>query len=72
MKESQVTTSKKVKIYCCVKLFLQHSFFLCRYFIETTTADIDMLLQVLLQFCNNNRFAAISDVIMLFCLLLDD
>jgi len=31
-----------------------------------------MFLQVLLQFCNKNGFAAISDVIMLFCPLLDD
>jgi len=40
--------------------------FLDRYFIKITKADIDMLLQVLLQFCNDNGFAAISDVIMLF------
>jgi len=33
------------------------------YFIETTTTDFDMLLQVLLQFCNNS---AIFDVMMLF------
>jgi len=53
MRESQVIRSKKVKIYhqvkICrwVKLFLQHSFFsLYRYFIETTTTDIDMLLPV--------------------------
>jgi len=31
-----------------------------------------MLLQVQLQFYNNNGFAAISDVIMLFCPLLDN
>jgi len=31
-----------------------------------------MLLQVLLQFYNNNEFAAISDEIMLFSPLLDD
>ena len=31
-----------------------------------------MLLQVLLQFCNNSGFAAIFDVRMLFCPLLDD
>ena len=31
-----------------------------------------MPLYVLLQFCNNNGFAAISKVIMLFCPLLDD
>ena len=37
------------------------------YFIETTTTDTDMLLQVLLQFCNNGGFAANFDVIMLFC-----
>jgi len=56
------------------QFFLQHNFFLfIDKFIETTTTtDIDMLLQVLLQFCKNNRFALISDVIMLFCPLLDD
>jgi len=47
-------------------------FSLHRYFTETTTADIDMLLQVLLQFCNNSGFAAIFDIIMLFFPLLDD
>ena len=31
-----------------------------------------MLLQILLQFCNNNVFSAISDVIILFCLQLHD
>jgi len=32
-------------------------FSLYQYFIETTTTDIDMLLQVWLQFCNDNGFA---------------
>jgi len=60
-------------MYRWVKLFLQHSFFsFHRYFIATTTTDIDMLLQVLLQFCNNSGFAAIFDEIMLFCPLLDN
>ena len=56
------------------KTFLASPFFsLYQYFIETTTTDIDLLLQILLQFCNNNNgFAAISDVIILFCPLLDD
>jgi len=47
-------------------------FSLYQYFIETVTTDVDMLLQVLLQFCNNNGFAVISDVIILFCPLLDN
>jgi len=56
-----------------VNVFLQHSFFsIHQYFIETTTTGIDKLLQVLLQFCNNSGFVAISDVIMLFCPKLDD
>jgi len=33
---------------------------------------MDMLLQVYLQFCNNNGFVATSGVTMLFCPLLDD
>jgi len=78
MKESQVIRSKKAKRivgskfiigsnFCCSTNFLSHY----RYFIETTTTDIDMRLQLLLQFCNNNGFAAIYDVI-IFCLLLDN
>jgi len=47
-------------------------FSLYPYFIETTTTDIDRLLHVLLQLCNNNGFAVISHVIILFCPLLDD
>jgi len=35
-------------------------FYLCQYFIETTTTYIDMVLQVLLQLYNNNEFPAIS------------
>jgi len=77
MRGSQVTRSKKVKIirskfivrskFSCSKVFSLH-----RYFIETTTTDIDMLLQVLLQFCNNSGLVATSGVIMPFCPLLDD
>jgi len=52
--------------------YVAQIFSLYRYFIETTATDIDMLLQVLLQFYNNNDFAVISDVIVLFCPLLDD
>jgi len=53
--------------------FLAAQFFsLYRYFIETTTTDIDMLSQCLLQFYNNCGFAWIFDIIMLFCPLLDD
>jgi len=46
MRESQVIKSKKLKIYRLVKIFLQQSFFLHRYFIETTTTAFDMLLQL--------------------------
>jgi len=51
MSDSQVIRSKKVKIYHQVKLYrwvklLQQFFSLHRYFIETTTTDIDMLLEV--------------------------
>jgi len=60
MRESQVITSKKVKI------FLQQFFFLHQYFIETTATDSDMLLQVWLQFCSNGGFVATSGIIMLF------
>jgi len=53
--------------------FFAAQFFISyRYFIETTATDIDTLLQVLLQFCNNNGFVTISNVIMLFCPLVDD
>jgi len=45
---------------------------LYQYFVETTTADIGMLLQVLLQFCNNNESVAIYEVIILVFPLLDD
>ena len=45
--------------------------FSLQHFIETTM-DIDMLMQVKLQFCNNSEFIVISDVIMLFCPLLDN
>jgi len=68
-----VIRSKKSQNLSLGQTFLQHSFALkYQYFIETTTTDIDMLLQVDLQFCNNSRFIAISDIMMLFCPLLDD
>jgi len=69
MRESQVIRSKFIvgSNFSCSTVFSLH-----RYFIETTTTDLDMLLQVLLQFCNNSGFAAIFDVRMLFCPLLDD
>ena len=72
MRESQVVRSKKSQNLYLGQNFLAARFFsLYLYFIETTT-DIDLLLQVQLQFYNNNRFVAISDVNMLFCPLLDD
>jgi len=75
MRESQVIRSNK--IYHGQNLSLGQSFVAAgffsvyRYFVETATTDIDMLLQVWSQFCNNSRFIAISDIIMLFCPLLD-
>jgi len=73
LRESHVITSKKSQnLSSGQSLSLGQTFFaaqffsLYRYFIETTTIDIDILLELLLQFCNNNGFAAISDVIMLF------
>ena len=48
----------------CSIVFTQY-----RNFFETTTTNICMFL---LQFCNDNGFAATSDVIMLFCPLLDN
>jgi len=71
LREFQVTGQKKVKIYRWSDVSCSTVFSLYRFFIETAT-DIDMILQVLLRFCNNNGFLAISDVIMLFCPLLDD
>jgi len=66
MKESQVVRSKTSKFIIRSK-FVVGSNFSCstvfslyRYFIETITTDIDMLLQVLLQFCNNIGVAAIT------------
>jgi len=47
-------------------------FFLYQWFINTTTTDIDMVLQVLLQFYKYHGFIAVSDVTMLFYPLLDD
>jgi len=52
--------------------FLAAVFSLYRYVVKTATTDIDMLLQVYLQFCNNNGLIAISDVITLLCPPLDD
>ena len=72
MRESQVIRSKKSKFIVRSNLSSSTFFSLRRYFIETTTTDIDMLLQVQLQFCNNSGFVATSDVIMLFCPPLDD
>jgi len=78
MRESQVIRSKIQNLSLVQNLslgqtFLAAQFFsLHRYSIETTTIDLDMILQVLLEFCNNSGFAAIFDVIMLFCPLLDD
>jgi len=77
MRESQLIRSKKSKFIIRSKFIVGSTFCitvfsLYSYFIETTTTDIDMFLQVLLQFCSNNGFVAISDVIMLFCPLLDD
>jgi len=40
----------------------QHSSLKYQYFIEATTIDIGMLLQVYLQFCNNSGLIAISDI----------
>jgi len=73
LRESQVIRSKKSQNLSLGQTFLAAQFFsLYRYFIKTTRTDIGMILQVLLQFCNNNGFAVISDVIMLFFPLLDD
>ena len=79
MRKSQVIRSKKSQNsslgqnLSLGQNFLAAEFIsLHRYFTETTTTDIDMLLQVYLQFCNNNGFVASSGVIMLFCPLLDD
>jgi len=52
--------------FSCSKFFSLH-----RYFIETTTTDIDMLLEVYMQFCIKGGFAATSGI-KLFCPLLDD
>jgi len=78
MSESQAIRSKKSKFIIRSKFIVESNFSyntvlsLHRYFIETTTTDIDMLLQVQLQFCNNNGFVANSGIIMLFCPLLGD
>jgi len=50
--------SVKLKLPCSIV------FSLYRYFIKATTTDIDMLLQVWLQFCHTNEFIATSDVIL--------
>jgi len=70
MSESQVIRSKKVKIYHRSKFIVRCKFscwsfcLFIQYFIETAITDSDMLLQVWLQFCNNNGLFAISDVTM--------
>ena len=67
MRESQVIGSKKSKFIIRSKFILRSNFFaaqyfsLHRYYIETTTTDIDKHLRVQLQFCNNSGFIAISD-----------
>jgi len=46
-RESQVVRSRKSQNLALGQIFLRHSFFsFHRYFIETTTTDIHMLLQV--------------------------
>ena len=79
MRISQVIRSKKSKFIIRSKFIVRSNYFCStvfslkyRYFTLTTTIDIDMLLQLLLQFCNNSGFIAISDIIMLFFPLLDD
>ena len=78
MSDSQIIRPKKVKIYHTVK-FIGRSNLPCstvfsfrQHFFETKTTDIVMLLQVLLQFCNNSGFVVTSGIIMLFCQLLED
>jgi len=73
MKESYVIRSKKSESLSLRQnlslgqTFLAVQFFsLHRYFIETTTIDRDMILQVLLQFCNNSGFSAMFDVSAMF------
>ena len=78
MRESQVIRSKKSKFIIRSKFIVGSTslaaqfFSLHRYFIETRTTNIDMFLQVQLQFCKNNGFVAISDIIIFFCPLLDN
>jgi len=48
-REAHVIKSKKAKICRWLNFSCSTSFSLYRYFIETTTADIDMLLQVAIQ-----------------------
>jgi len=73
MRVSQVIRQKKSKFIVRSNFSYSTVFSLkYRYFTETTSTDIDMLLQVQLQFCDNSGFIAISDIIMLFCSLLDD
>jgi len=73
MTEAQIIRSQEVDLslgqnWSLGQIFLAVQFFfiLVDISIETATRDIDMLLQVLLKFCSNNRFAAISDVIFFF------
>jgi len=75
MESQKVKKSKfinKSKLSLGQILLAVQVFPLYRYFIETATADIDMLLHVLLQLSNNDGFVVICDVIILFCPLLDD
>ena len=71
MRVSQVIRSKTVKIYRQAKFSCSTVFSFYRYFIATATTHSGMLLQVQLQFCNNNGFVAISEVTMLLCPLPD-
>jgi len=47
--------------FSCSKVFFHY-----RYLIKVTTTDLDMFLQVQLQFWNSNGFVATSDVIICF------
>jgi len=71
MSNSQAIMSKKVNL-SLGQIYLAAQFFSHQYFIETTTIDFDIFLQFLVQFCNYSGFVAISDIIMLFCPLLDN
>jgi len=78
MRENQVIRSKNSKFIIRSKFIVGSNFlgstvfFIYQYFIETITIDIDKFLQALLQSCNNDGFAAIFELIILFCPLLND